>query len=209
MNKQTNNYTKIYDWMVELELNNTELMIYARVHSLSADGEQLVTTSNKWLSNKLKLSDRQISRSITTLEDKELIKTKLVKHSKGTSRKILITGYEKNNFDEFNDDFTNVKPKEKINKKESFGEFKNVKLTPDEYVKVKEDFKVLTDRAIEILDDYIESNGKKYKSHRAVLKVNGWVWDRVKEEYQTKKTKLTNGKKNSGGSSLPTATLED
>jgi hypothetical protein len=36
------------------------------------------------------------------------------------------------------------------------------------------------DRAIEILDNYIRSNGKKYASHYAVLQ--GWVYDKVKQE---------------------------
>lgn len=208
MQQKTNNYTKVYDWMLELELNSTELWIYARIHSLSADGEQLVTTSNSWLSQKLNLSNRQIERSIKSLSDKELIKTKLVKHSKGTSRKILITGYEKNDFEDFGDSFTNVQPKEKITKKETYGEFGNVKLTPEEYAKVKDDYKSLTDKAIEILDDYIESTGKKYKSHRATLKTNGWVWKRLKEDYSNNKQKLI-GSKNSSGSKLPTATLEE
>lgn len=65
--------------------------------------------------------------------------------------------------------------------KTSYGELNCVKLTEKEY-------KILFDqrgselllRGIDILDSYIASKGKDpYKSHYAVLKRGGWVWDRV------------------------------
>jgi hypothetical protein len=34
---------------------------------------------------------------------------------------------------------------------------------------------------IDILDAYIASSGKRYKSHYAVLKPSGWVWERVSQ----------------------------
>lgn len=60
------------------------------------------------------------------------------------------------------------------------GEFKKVKLTEDEYGKlVAVHGKSKADKGIELLDAYIESNGKRYRNHYAVLKENSWVWERL------------------------------
>jgi len=59
--------------------------------------------------------------------------------------------------------------KEKINKKE-FGEFKNVKLTDDEYLKLQKMFPKDYAKRIQSLDDYIQSHGKKYKDFVATLR---------------------------------------
>ena len=68
-------------------------------------------------------------------------------------------------------------------KKHPHGEFKNVLLTADEYAKlIAEHGEQKAKLGITVLDDYIESNGKKYKSHYAVLKPSGWVWNRVQKE---------------------------
>jgi hypothetical protein len=62
------------------------------------------------------------------------------------------------------------------------GEFGNVKLTEDEYSKLKEIHgEARLKKGIEVLDDYIQSKGAKYKSHYAVLKKNSWVWKRLEE----------------------------
>ena len=60
--------------------------------------------------------------------------------------------------------------------KKSYGEFGKVKLTDPEYAKLKESYGKDLDVAIGILDDYLASKGKKYASHYAVMKKNGWVW---------------------------------
>lgn len=60
--------------------------------------------------------------------------------------------------------------------KKSYGEFGKVKLTDLEYEKLKESYGKDLDVAIGILDDYLASKGKKYSSHYAVMKKNGWVW---------------------------------
>lgn len=64
--------------------------------------------------------------------------------------------------------------------KESFGEFGTVKLTRQEYEKVCALYQRRANEAITILDDYLASHGKKkYTSHYAVLKRNGWVWEKL------------------------------
>lgn len=70
----------------------------------------------------------------------------------------------------------------KKEKKERYGELQTVLLSSDErsvlesqYSAAGKDLNV----AIEILDSYIGSTEKKYKSHRAVLKKGNWVWERT------------------------------
>lgn len=75
--------------------------------------------------------------------------------------------------------------KEKINKKK-FGEFGNVKLTNDEYDKVKQMFPNDYDKRIQILDDYIQSKGKKYKDFVATLRnwarKDGYIFPEEKKQ---------------------------
>lgn len=56
--------------------------------------------------------------------------------------------------------------KEKINKKEKYGEFQNVLLTDEEYHKLEKSNLL---PYIEKLSSYIASKGKKYKSHYATI----------------------------------------
>ena len=76
---------------------------------------------------------------------------------------------------------THVEPKKK--KKLPHGEFKNVKLTDDEYKKLVVIYgESDIDLAIETLDSYIEQKGKRYKSHYAVMKKTGWVFTEVRNQ---------------------------
>lgn len=62
------------------------------------------------------------------------------------------------------------------------GEFGRVKLSKEDYDKlIDKHGPQQTTKAIQVLDDYIESSGKRYKSHYAVLKEGSWVWQRVKQ----------------------------
>lgn len=71
--------------------------------------------------------------------------------------------------------------------KSSHGEFGKVKLTKDEYDKlIDKHGEADTTAAIQVLDDYIESSGKRYKSHYAVLKPTGWVWQRLNQSTGSK-----------------------
>ncbi len=68
--------------------------------------------------------------------------------------------------------------------KRAHGEFSNVKLTEEEHQKLFEAYggNGKMQAAIDALDAYIEAKGKKYRSHYAVMKRDGWVWKRVHEE---------------------------
>ena len=73
------------------------------------------------------------------------------------------------------------KETEKETEKMPYGELKKVLLSKSEYERlVSKNGTDQTGKAIEILDSYIGSSGKRYKNHYAVLKEGGWVWDRVK-----------------------------
>lgn len=65
------------------------------------------------------------------------------------------------------------------NLKNKFGEFGKVLLTTEEELKLKSSYGSNFDLAIDTLDRYIASNNKKYASHYAVMKANGWVWNEV------------------------------
>ena len=70
-----------------------------------------------------------------------------------------------------------VKPKEP---KETFGEYRNVRLTQKEKEKLEQEFGVVkTDKAIRYLDEYIEE--KHYKSASHYLALRRWVFNAVDE----------------------------
>ena len=67
--------------------------------------------------------------------------------------------------------------------KKRYGEFKNVHLTDDEHSKLTERMGAeRLEAGINILDAYIEQKGRRYKSHFAVMKEGGWVWERVHKD---------------------------
>lgn len=68
-------------------------------------------------------------------------------------------------------------------KKEKYGEFQNVLLLPNEYVKLTEQFgEQPTQALIEELSGYLESSGKRYKSHYATLL--NWARRKINEHHQ-------------------------
>lgn len=74
----------------------------------------------------------------------------------------------------------------KNDKKNTYGEFKNVKLKDSEIEKLKADFGN-EEELITFLDEYIEMKGYKAKNH--YLAIRKWVVDAVKED-KIKKNKL-------------------
>jgi len=74
----------------------------------------------------------------------------------------------------------------KVREEKMYGEFKNIQLTEEEYTKL---VVALNENAVDTLitelDGYIESTGKKYKSHYATLQ--NWARRRIKE-YTDKNT---------------------
>lgn len=64
----------------------------------------------------------------------------------------------------------------------AYGEFNHVHLSDEEYAKLTiiHGCDKLA-KGISRLDDYMESKGKRYKNHYAVLKETGWVWRELNE----------------------------
>lgn len=64
-----------------------------------------------------------------------------------------------------------------------YGEYKHVQLTADEYQRLTRDFgQDLTDRAIKVVDEYVESSGKKYKNYNLTIRKWGIESARKEEE---------------------------
>ena len=61
--------------------------------------------------------------------------------------------------------------------KTKYGKFENVLLTTDEYEKLKSKYPHTYEKHIDDLSSYVESNGKKYKSHYATI----LAWTRKEE----------------------------
>ena len=67
---------------------------------------------------------------------------------------------------------------DKVSKEDIYGEFQNVKLTPEQYEKLTEKFPYDYQDRIEDLSIYMDSKGKTYKSHYATI-LN---WSRMEEK---------------------------
>ena len=75
---------------------------------------------------------------------------------------------------------SNTNPKDTPPKRLSFGEFRNVKLTDEEYNKLCDKRNRATvDAGIEVLGAWLRSTGKKRKCHYACLNDSSWVWEKV------------------------------
>ena len=80
-----------------------------------------------------------------------------------------------------NNEGNKTNTKKSKEEKISFGEFKNVFLTQTEIDKLKVLYKTETkfNEGVEILSNYKESSGRKYKSDYAVLNKSNWVYKKV------------------------------
>ena len=75
--------------------------------------------------------------------------------------------------------------------KHQYGEYKHVLLTDDEYIKlVQERGQAKTEAAITFLDEYLEMNGKSYKS--CYLALRKWVFDALEEKKTSTGQKAVN-----------------
>lgn len=78
-------------------------------------------------------------------------------------------------------DSDNDNDMKKNNKKHTFGEYKKVSLTDEEYRKLVSEFgEQKTDQAITFLDAYIAEKGYKSKSH--YLAIRRWVFDAIEQK---------------------------
>lgn len=71
-----------------------------------------------------------------------------------------------------------------VDERKPYGTCQHVMLTAEEGRHLREVYGPNLETAIDILDAYIENNGKaakKYKNHAAVLRKGNWVWHKVQD----------------------------
>lgn len=157
-------------WL-DKRLNVLDKVILMEIDSLDAD-ESGCFASNEYLSNFCQCTETKISTSIS-----KLIKLEYLEVLKFDGRKRYLKSRLKKNerqtLKNLKADFKKIKDINIINNIDNnnniyniYGEFKNVKLTDDEYKKLEE--KNLLPY-IEKLSSYIASKGKRYKSHYATI----------------------------------------
>lgn len=165
-------------WLDE-RLNTVDKIILLEVDSLDSS-EEGCYASNEYLSEFCKCSESTISNSINKLIKLGYIE---VKKFDGRKRylKSRLLNFKRQTLKNQKADYENLRginiDNNIINNKiyNIYGEFKNVKLTDDEYKKLEE--KNLLPY-IEKLSSYIASKGKKYKSHYATI----LTWSRKEQK---------------------------
>lgn len=189
-------------------LTSTEKLLYSEITSL-CDMTGACWAANSYFAKLFNKTEETISRNIKNLEKKELIRIIYKKRgSQIIERGISIVNLPANsnftidkNINGTIDENINgtidknvkenniyINNKENINniniintkERKKFGEFKNVLLTEDELEKLKKRFPDYLEK-IEHLSSYIESSGKKYKSHYATI----LCWSRPKDSQKS------------------------
>ena len=200
------NYITIQGWMRNLGLSGNRLLAFAIIYGFSQDENSVFSGGASYIAEWLGITKRAVFDILKKLDDMGLVEkieknvnnmvvydyratSQGVKKVHGGSEKSSQGGSEKsslhnNNNNNNKNNNQNIK-KESIKEKKGFGEFGNVKLTDAEYDKLKEFYGDNIDIAISVLDNYLASKGKRYKSHYAVMKKNGWVDIKVKEITKT------------------------
>ena len=168
-----------------LEANHTSHKFIWNKEELIIERGQILT-GRKTLSNETGLSQRNVRTALKTLKNIAFLTIKV------TSKFSIITicnysKYQDCNYltDQQSDQqVTSKRPASdqqvttynndknvKNDKKHIYGEFKNVKLTDEEYQKLKDKFNNDAEKWIKTVDEGIEYKGYKYKSHyMAILK---------------------------------------
>jgi DNA-binding transcriptional ArsR family regulator len=194
------------------DLNASEKLLYGEISAL-ASKSGYCWAGNSYFAELYGVGKTTVSRWLRDLKDAGFINMSFQKDAQGKVQKryisitplskMTIPPYEKSQYPLSKNDKENNTSKNNtsINKKEiykekdeklTFGEFRNVKLTPQEYDKLKDRF-FNAEARIETLSAYKASTGKRYKSDYATI-LN---WAR-KEENIPKKEERKEGDVYSG-----------
>lgn len=171
-------------WSLDKEIKN-ELGLLLIISSLCAE-KGYCWASNEYLSNLFNEHETSISRKIKKLESKGYI---IVEYEKrGCEIKSRTLRLAKMLTDDYQNCYSTISKNAKENntsinitsnnnyilpKTISFGEYRRIKLTENEYNKLCEDFtKEFIDNQIQLLDEYVESNNNKnkYKNFNLVIR---------------------------------------
>ena len=176
-------------WL-DKNLNALDKCIFVEVDSLDNE-EQGCFASNEYLAEFCQCSETKVSNAISKLIKlgylfvksfdgrQRILQSRLTKNVRQTYKicKADLQNLQDNNIYNNKVEYK----KENIKEKSTYGEFKNVHLTDDEYQKLNDCYGlVLTEKIIRFLDAYIEEKGYKSKSH--YLAIKRWVVNAVMEK---------------------------
>ena len=165
------------------DLKPNAKLLYGLIVGLTRTSGYCYAT-NEYISDKLGLSKKSITSLIKSLKEKEYIDVEVVRNDKKevVGRKIYLSVKQSIPISQIEDRYTlnnGVYNNDKIlkenniytkanekNEKNLYGEFKNVKLSDEEYQKIKEKDML---KYIDILSEYKESKGKRYKNDYATI----------------------------------------
>lgn len=167
-------------------LSQLQKLLYSEITAL-ADKTGICWAKNEYFANLYDKSETTISKSINTLKKKKYIDISYKKRgAQVIARAIKVCDCQKINSSIVKNDIRSVVKNDKDNNtsinnikeiyKEKFGKFENVLLTTKEYEKLKQQFLDINKR-IDDLSYYLESTGKKYKSHYATI----LSWERTRK----------------------------
>lgn len=169
-----------------------EKMMYGEITALSKKNG-ICYASNNYFARLYQVSPQAISKWIKTLERRKYITIAYEKEGKAITRRSIsmvstpvdrvsttverginssLEGYQQE-IKENNTSINNTSINKKEIYKEKYGTYGRVRLTPEEYSKLVDDFgEDFIKRQIEFLDEYVESNDNKnkYKNFNLVLR---------------------------------------
>lgn len=175
--------------MLDQELDIKAKAVYAYFCSYTGAGDSCFPSRSK-ICGDLKISKDSLSKYIKQLADNGYLVTEQVKENGRFSHNVYTlpteitvsenTGYDNSVSGELDTkknsikNNSSLKETEKIYKpkevRHRYGPYWNVMLTDAQYETLQEEFPLDYDERIERLSEYIESTGKKYKNHLAVIR---------------------------------------
>lgn len=173
------------------ELPPNAKLLYGEITSLCNEKGYCWAT-NQYFADLYKVSKITVSRWISTLYKKGYIAVETL-YKEGTKEiigrhlYIVNTSINKNVKDNNKAINTKINNKLKVSK-HKYGEYSHVLLTDKEHTHLLDLYGDSLDEHIKILDEYIETSGKKYKNHSLVIQK--WVHDEWMKRNKNKPVKL-------------------